>query len=211
MARSRLAQSGGVAGLNTTALVHEGFLRMADHEGLQGGSRGDFFACVGQGLRSVVIDHLRSIGRDKRGGDPLMVTLSAANHLPASQPAATDLSAMDLYEGQAAIKLLRSDLDGAGLAGRFARERAVLARLNHPAVARLLDAGLQDGQAYLVLEHVDGPGLAAHVRQRCPLVAQRVPLMMRIAAAVDHAHAQLIVHRDLKPSDVEANRRKVSG
>jgi serine/threonine protein kinase len=61
-----------------------------------------------------------------------------------------------LYEAQAAIKLLRSDLSSAGWAQRFARERAVLARLDHPAVARLLDAGIEDGQAYLVLEYVDG-------------------------------------------------------
>lgn len=95
VARSRLAQAGGMAGLNTTALVHEGFLRMADQEGLQGGSRGHVFAYVGQVLRSVVIDHPRSQGRDKRGGDQLMVTLSAAEQVPAHQSSATDLIAMD--------------------------------------------------------------------------------------------------------------------
>ena len=84
-----------MAGLNTTALVHEGFLRMADQEGLQGGSRGHFFAYVGQVLRSVVIDHPRSQGRDKRGGDQLMATLSAAEQVPAHQSSATDLIAMD--------------------------------------------------------------------------------------------------------------------
>ncbi|WP_088279391.1 serine/threonine-protein kinase [Ideonella sp. A 288] len=111
-----------------------------------------------------------------------------------------------LYEAQAAIKLLRSDLDSSGLQARFARERAVLARLNHPAVGRLLDAGFADGQAYLVLEYVDGRSLADHVREACPTVAQRVRLLMRIAEAVDHAHAQLIVHRDLKPSNVLVTR-----
>ena len=78
LAHARLAQSGGVVGLNTTALVHEGFLRLADRRGLHGQSRGQFFAYVGQVLRSVVIDYLRSQGRDKRGGDQVMVTLSAA-------------------------------------------------------------------------------------------------------------------------------------
>jgi eukaryotic-like serine/threonine-protein kinase len=107
-----------------------------------------------------------------------------------------------LYEAQAAIKLLRSDLSAAGLGARFARERAVLARLNHPAVARLLDAGIENHQAYLVLEYVDGALLADHVRQHCPTVAQRVRLMQQIGEAVDHAHSQLIVHRDLKPSNV---------
>lgn len=95
VARSRLAQAGGVAGLNTTALVHEGFLRMADQEGLQGNSRGQFFAYVGQVLRSVVIDFLRSQGRDKRGGDAVWVTLSAAEAEPAALSSASDMLAVD--------------------------------------------------------------------------------------------------------------------
>lgn len=95
VARARLAQAGGVTGLNTTAVVHEGFLRLADQEGLRGDTRGQFFAYVGQVLRSVVIDHLRSQGRDKRGGDALLVTLSAAEGLAAPQGDAVDLMALD--------------------------------------------------------------------------------------------------------------------
>jgi RNA polymerase sigma factor (TIGR02999 family) len=98
IAHARLAQvggaAGGAAGLDTTALVHEGFLRMAEQEGLKGESRGQFFAYVGQVLRSVVIDHLRSQQRDKRGGAPLMLTLSAAEHVAALQSSATDLLAL---------------------------------------------------------------------------------------------------------------------
>ena len=96
VARLRLAQSGHIPGLNTTALVHEGFLRMADQQGIQGASRGQFFAYVGRVLRSVVIDHLRSEGRDKRGGgEALWVTLSAAEQLPAAQGEMIDLLALD--------------------------------------------------------------------------------------------------------------------
>ena len=95
VARARLAQSGGVAGLNTTALVHEGFLRMAEKEGLLGPSRGQFFAYIGKVLRSIVIDHLRADGRDKRGGDRIMVTMSAAEAEPAAQSTAADLLAID--------------------------------------------------------------------------------------------------------------------
>ncbi len=96
VARARLAQAGGVSGLNTTALVHEGFLRMADQEGLQGQSRGQFFAYVGQVLRSVVIDFIRAQGRDKRGGpEAMMVTLSAAENQPAALSSATDMLAID--------------------------------------------------------------------------------------------------------------------
>lgn len=68
MALGRLAQSGGVHGLNTTALVHQGFLRMTELEGLQGASRGQFFANVGSVLRSAVIDFVRADAADKGGG-----------------------------------------------------------------------------------------------------------------------------------------------
>lgn len=107
-----------------------------------------------------------------------------------------------LYEAQVAIKLLRSELKTTALQARFARERSVLARLSHPSVARLLDAGIEQGQAYLVLEFVNGQTLAEHVRAACPTVLERVRLLLGIAEAVDHAHGQLIVHRDLKPSNV---------
>jgi hypothetical protein len=105
-----------------------------------------------------------------------------------------------LYQGEAAIKLLRDDVAGAGLAARFARERALLGRLAHPGIARLLDAGEKDGRAFLVLEYVAGQTLSAHVRGRS--LAERVQLLVSIASAVEYAHAQLIVHRDLKPSNV---------
>jgi RNA polymerase sigma factor (TIGR02999 family) len=95
VARSRLAHAGGITGLNTTALVHEGFLRMAEQAGLQGHSRGQFFAYVGQVLRSVVIDHLRAQGRDKRGGNQVMVTLSAVDQEAVAPSSTTDLVSID--------------------------------------------------------------------------------------------------------------------
>jgi serine/threonine-protein kinase len=107
-----------------------------------------------------------------------------------------------LYQGEAAIKLLRDDLASAGLAARFARERALLGRLAHPGIARLLDAGEQDGRAFLVLEYVAGRTLSDHVREHRLGLAERVRLLVSVARAVEHAHAQLIVHRDLKPSNV---------
>lgn len=107
-----------------------------------------------------------------------------------------------LYQGEAAIKLLRDDLASPGLAARFARERALLGRLTHPNIARLLDAGEQNGRAFLVLEYVAGKTLSDHVRERALPLAARVKLLIEVARAVEHAHAQLIVHRDLKPSNV---------
>lgn len=108
VARSRLAQAGGVTGLNTTAVVHEGFLRLADREGIHGDTRGQFFAYVGQVLRSVVIDHVRSEGRDKRGGDQVMVTLSAAEDVPGT----TGSGEVDLIAIDRAMKQMR-DVDPA--------------------------------------------------------------------------------------------------
>ena len=114
-----------------------------------------------------------------------------------------------LFDGEAAIKLLRGDLGSSALAARFARERALLARLSHPAIARLLDAGIAGadagaaaGQAFLVLELAQGSELTAHVREQLPTLAGRVRLLLRVADAVAYAHARLVVHRDLKPSNV---------
>ena len=107
-----------------------------------------------------------------------------------------------LYEQEVVLKLLRSDLQQAPLSQRFARERAVLARLKHPGIARLLDAGISAGVPYLVLEYVSGRTLGEHVRAECPSLASRVALLIQVAQAVEHAHAQLVVHRDLKPSNV---------
>lgn len=119
-----------------------------------------------------------------------------------------------LYEGEAAIKLLRSDLGQTALAARFARERALLGRLEHPGIARLLDAGIAAGdagpvagQAYLVLELAQGLPLQQWARQKAPTLARRVRLLLRVAEAVEYAHARLVVHRDLKPANVVVSDR----
>lgn len=95
IARARLAEAGGVTGLNTTALVHEGFIKMAANEGLHGTQRVQFFAYVGRALRSVVLDHLRAVAADKRGGGLQMVTLSHADEAPDDNPAAVDMLVLD--------------------------------------------------------------------------------------------------------------------
>lgn len=95
VARARIALAGGGIDLNTTALVHEGFIRLADAEGLEGRTRGEFFAYVGRVLRSVVIDHIRSEGADKRGSGSVMLTMSAADNEPATATQTVDLIALD--------------------------------------------------------------------------------------------------------------------
>ncbi len=107
-----------------------------------------------------------------------------------------------LFEGEAAIKLLRAAGDTTRLTARFSRERQALARLAHPGIARLLDAGIAGHQPYLVLEYVRGTPLPEYAQSRARSVAQRVQLALAIGRAVEYAHGRLIVHRDLKPSNV---------
>jgi len=108
------------------------------------------------------------------------------------------------YQGQVAIKFLTSGLLGQGDAGRFAREGQILARLAHPHIARLIDAGVSpDGQQpYLVLEYVDGRPIDQHCREAGLDLRQRVSLFLDVLAAVAHAQQRLILHRDLKPSNI---------
>ena len=107
-----------------------------------------------------------------------------------------------LYKASAALKLLRSDISNEKLSARFRRERVVLARLNHPNIARLLDAGVEQNQAFIVLELVNGVPLLDYVTQHTKTLADRIRVIRDIALAVEHAHSQLVLHRDLKPSNV---------
>src|SRR5262245_34368388 len=86
---------------------------------------------------------------------------------------------------------------------RFRLERQILARLEHPGIARLYDGGTtDDGLPYLVMEYVPGETLLAHCDQRRLPVRARVELFRRVCQAVQYAHQSLVVHRDLKPSNI---------
>jgi serine/threonine protein kinase/tetratricopeptide (TPR) repeat protein len=107
------------------------------------------------------------------------------------------------YEGTAAVKLLNLALLDAVGGARFRREGSLLARLSHPNIARLLDAGVTDGgQPYLVLEHVEGERIDRYADARHLPPDARIRLFLHVLSAVAHAHANLIVHRDLKPSNI---------
>lgn len=103
-----------------------------------------------------------------------------------------------LFEQVVAVKLLRAA--PALFGDRFAHERRILARLDHPGIARLIDGGVADGVPYLVMEHVAGRHLDQAAAGR-PLAA-RVALLREAALAVQFAHARLVVHADLKPSNI---------
>lgn len=95
IARARLAEVDGVTGLNTTALVHEGFIKMAATENLRGAERVQFFAYVGTALRSVVLDHFKARSREKRGGNPQIVSLQFAEDEAGASSIGPDLALLD--------------------------------------------------------------------------------------------------------------------
>ena len=107
------------------------------------------------------------------------------------------------FEGFAAVKLLHvSRLDGTGEL-RFRQEGSFLARLSHPNIARLLDAGVTlTGQPYLVMEYVAGEPIDRYCTQRALSEASRIGLVRQVLDAVGDAHANLVVHRDIKPSNI---------
>ena len=108
-----------------------------------------------------------------------------------------------LYQRRVALKLLRPGFADPNLRLRFTRERQILARLEHPHIARLLDAGISgDSQPYLALEYVDGEPITDWCRARALALGARLQLFLQTCDAVSHAHANLIVHRDLKPSNI---------
>jgi serine/threonine-protein kinase len=108
------------------------------------------------------------------------------------------------YEQHVALKVV-GGAAGAGDAGavRFAAERRILARLAHPNIARLLDAGLSpDGTAYMVMELVDGLPITEHCDRNRLGIDERLRLFRDACHATQHAHQALVVHRDLKPSNI---------
>jgi eukaryotic-like serine/threonine-protein kinase len=107
------------------------------------------------------------------------------------------------FEKQVAIKVLKRGTDTEDVLQRFATERRIIARLDHPNIARLLDAGTTaDGLPYFVMEYVDGVPITTFVRGRQLSVGDRLRLFLKICGAVDVAHRAAVVHRDLKPRNI---------
>ena len=104
---------------------------------------------------------------------------------------------------EVAIKVLHGAFDGERVAARFQAERQALARMEHPGIAKVFDAGTTaEGRPWLSMELVAGEAITAHCeRERLPLRA-RLSLFVEVCLAVQHAHGKAVVHRDLKPSNV---------
>jgi serine/threonine protein kinase/tetratricopeptide (TPR) repeat protein len=109
----------------------------------------------------------------------------------------------DEYRKQVAIKLLRPGTENEELVRRFRRERQILASIDHPYIAKLLDGGTTtNGLPYLVMEHVEGQPLDRHCDRRKLSITARLDLIRKVCEAVHFAHQNLVVHRDLKPGNI---------
>ena len=112
------------------------------------------------------------------------------------------------FEHRVALKLIKRGMDSEEILARFLRERQILARLDHPNIARLLDGGVnEDGRPYFVMEHVSGRAITAHCDERRLPVEERIRLFAVVCRAIGYAHRNLVVHRDIKPSNVLVDER----
>ncbi|MEM8559919.1 MAG: serine/threonine-protein kinase, partial [Bacteroidota bacterium] len=109
----------------------------------------------------------------------------------------------DGFEQQAALKLVKPGMDSRAVLARFEAERQILARLQHPGIARFLDGGLTErGRPYFAMEYVEGEPITDHCDRRSLSVDARLALFAEVCEAVRYAHRSLVVHRDLKPSNI---------
>ena len=109
----------------------------------------------------------------------------------------------DQYQQQAAIKLVRAGHDSGFVIRRFKNERQILANLDHPNIAHLLDGGMTDhGVPFLVMELIEGEAIDQYCNGRHLSIAQRLDLFLKVCSAVQFAHQRLIIHRDIKPGNI---------
>ncbi len=107
------------------------------------------------------------------------------------------------FHKQVAIKLVKRGIDTDDLLQRFRYERRILAALEHPYIARLIDGGASpDGRPYFVMEYVDGKPLDVYTRDHNLSIDQRCEIIRGICEAVSYAHRNLVIHRDLKPANI---------
>jgi len=109
------------------------------------------------------------------------------------------------FDQEVAIKIIRPGAASSVHARRFLEERSMLAQLQHPFIARLIDGGEHSGIPYLVMELIDGKPIDSYCKQFALTIREKLDLFIQVCEAVQHAHAALIVHRDLKPSNILVN------
>src|SRR5215813_12162588 len=101
------------------------------------------------------------------------------------------------------IKLVRPGMDTEIILHRFRRERQILAQLDHPHIARLLDGGsANDGRPYIVIEYIDGVPITHHANKHALGIRERLRLFLDVCSAVEYAPRHFVVHRDIKPGNI---------
>lgn len=109
----------------------------------------------------------------------------------------------DEFHKEVAIKLVKRGMDSEAILKRFRNERQILAKLEHPNIARLYDGGTTgDGLPYFVMEHIHGQPITDYCRERNTSLRERIRLFQAVCRTVQYAHQNLVVHRDLKPSNI---------
>ncbi len=107
------------------------------------------------------------------------------------------------FAQKAALKVIKRGMDSDEIVGRFRSERQILAGLQHPNIARLLDGGTtREGQPYYAMEYIDGQPIDVYIREQEWNVRETLETFRKVCSAVTHAHRNLVVHRDLKPSNI---------
>jgi len=107
------------------------------------------------------------------------------------------------YEKEVAVKFVRGGFDTASVVERFRNERQILASLDHPNIARLLDGGTtEDGVPYLVMELIEGIPIDEYCHQHGLAITRRLELFREVCSAVQYAHQHLVIHRDIKPGNI---------
>jgi len=137
------------------------------------------------GLRFGAYQVLREIGRGGMGAVYLAERADGA------------------FEQRVALKLIKRGMDSDQVLERFRAERQILASLEHPNIARLLDGGASDdGQPYFVMEYIDGRRIDEYTHDGRLSIAARLQLWLQVSGAVSYAHQHLVVHRDIKPANI---------
>ncbi|HKP86647.1 MAG TPA: protein kinase [Blastocatellia bacterium] len=109
----------------------------------------------------------------------------------------------DQFKKQVAIKVVRPGMDTDFVLRRFLSERQILANLDHPNIARLLDGGTtEDNRPYFVMEHIEGKPITQYADEHRLSTVERLKLFREVCAAVHYAHQNLVIHRDIKPSNI---------
>jgi len=113
------------------------------------------------------------------------------------------IRADDEFHQEVAVKLIRSGQDSAAVVSRFKTERQILASLDHPNIAKLLDGGrTPEGQPYFVMEYVPGVPITDYCDEKKLKIRQRLELFIQVCEGVQYAHQNAIIHRDLKPANI---------